>query len=98
MSRHPVSLADRRFLRHLPMTLLFQKQTGQPERMFRDLPQLQRLLDARLIATAYDASANAITIMRGPAYSRERRKLLGAMAEELEAEEFLLNPAKGEAA
>lgn len=64
MSRrhHQVTPADRRFLRHLPLTLLFQRMTGQPERLFRDHPQLQRLLRARLITPSYDASANALTL------------------------------------
>lgn len=97
MSRHPLSTADRRLLRHLPMTLLFQQQRGQPDRMFRDIPQLQRLLDAKLIATSFDMSANAITITRGPSYAQHRRKLLGAAAHELEAEEFLLAPPAGPA-
>ena len=92
MSRHPITPSDRRFLRSLPMTFLFQQQRGQPERMFSEFPQLRRLLRAKLISTSYDASANAITINRGAGLAAERRRLLGAAAEEIEAEEFLLNP------
>ena len=97
MSRHPIAPADRRFLRSLPMTFLFQKVPGHPERLFREMPQLHRLLREKLISTSYDASANAITINRGPRLNDERRRILGGQFAELEAEEFLLNP-KGEAA
>lgn len=92
MSRHPITPADRRFLRSLPVTLLFQQQRGQPERLFREFPQLHRLLRAGMISPSYDASANAITINRGKALDEERRRILGGQFAELEAEEFLLNP------
>jgi hypothetical protein len=92
MSRHPVTPADRRFLRSLPMTLLFQQQRGQPERMFTQFPQLRRLLKNKLISASYDASLNAVTINRGAALDHERRRILGAAAEEVEATEFLLAP------
>ena len=92
MSRHPITPADRRFLRLLPMTLLFQQQRGQPERLFSEFPQLKRLLRAGMISPSYDASANAITINRGAGLEAERRRILGPMAEEVEAQEFLLAP------
>lgn len=92
MSRHPVTPADRRFLRRLPMTLLFQKVPGQPERLFSEIPQLKRLLRAGMISPSYDASANALTINRGKALAEERRRILGTQYAELEAEEFLLPP------
>ena len=45
-----------------------------------------------LISTAYDASANAITINRGTRLREEQRRVLGPLAEEIEAAEFLLAP------
>ena len=92
MSRRPIAPADRRFLRSLPMTLLFQKVPGHPERLFNEFPQLRRLLREKLISTAYDASANAITINRGTRLREEQRRVLGPLAEEIEAAEFLLAP------
>lgn len=92
MSRRPIAPADRRFLRSLPMTLLFQKVPGHPERLFREMPQLHRLLREKLISTSYDASANAITINRGARLKEEQRRILGPLAEEMAASEFLLDP------
>lgn len=97
MSRRPIAPADRRFLRSLPMTILFQKVPGHPERLFNELPQLRRLLRDGLISTSYDASVNAITINRGKKLKEEQRRILGPLAEEMAAAEFMLNPA-GEAA
>lgn len=62
MSRHHVTPADRRLMRWLPLTLLLQRQTDQPARLWRDHPQLHRLLRAGLIVASYDASPRAITL------------------------------------
>lgn len=63
MSVRHLSAPDRRLLRLLPLTILWQRVPGQPERMFRELPQLHRLRAAGLIEVAYDASANAGTLL-----------------------------------
>jgi hypothetical protein len=60
----PLTPSDRRFLRLLPITLLFQKVRGHPARLFNEQPQLHRLVRARLVTVAYDASANAATLNR----------------------------------
>ena len=62
MSRHPVTPADRRLMRWMPMRLLFQRMHGQPERYLREAPQMHRLLRAGLITASYDASDNALTL------------------------------------
>ena len=61
-ARGQVTPADRRLMRHMPLTLLFQRMTGQPDRYMRDAPQVHRLLRAGLITFSYDADANALTL------------------------------------
>ena len=75
MSRHQIAPVDRRLMRHMPFTLLFQRMTDQPARYFRDAPQVDRLLRAGLITASYDAQANALTLCVS---TRGRERLNGA--------------------
>lgn len=62
MSRSRLTPHDRRVLRWLPMTMLFQQQRDQPARAYRELPQLDRLVRTGLIEASYDPHANALTL------------------------------------
>jgi len=67
---------DRRVLRWLPMTMLFQRQTHQPARAYRELPQLDRLVRTGLVEASYDPDANALTLHLSAA---GRRALAGGV-------------------
>ena len=67
---------DRRVLRWLPMTMLFDRQKNQPATAYREMPQLDRLVRCGLIEASYDPHANALTLHLAPA---GRRALSGGV-------------------
>lgn len=89
---HHISPADRRLLRWLPLTMHFQNTRHQPAATFREVPQLQRMQRAGLITMAYDAKANTLLITRSAAQKQADLDLLGPLADEIAASQFLLAP------